>query len=211
MGKETRLLANADVLTRAPCVVATNAGELPTIHLMNSSIRSPLYRALLGAIGGVVATGPMTVAMVLLHRQLPRRERYPLPPREITMKLARATGVEPAMTPEAKSAATVLSHFGYGAVAGALYSSVAEKVPAAGAARGTLFGLLLWSASYLGWLPATGILSPATEHPGRRNALMIAVHVVWGVTLGVFFEVMQREALGDAALSAPGRSHRDVE
>ena len=25
-----------------------------------------------------------------------------------------------------------------------------------------------------------GILKPATRHPGRRNMLMIAAHIVWG-------------------------------
>ena len=35
-------------------------------------------RALLGAICGVVATGPMTAAMVLWHRRLPAGEKYPL-------------------------------------------------------------------------------------------------------------------------------------
>jgi len=37
-------------------------------------------RVILGFICGVVATGPMTAAMVLWHRWLPAREKYPLPP-----------------------------------------------------------------------------------------------------------------------------------
>ena len=32
----------------------------------------------------------------------------------------------------------------------------------------------------MGWIPALNLLEPATEHPARRNALMIAVHLVWG-------------------------------
>jgi hypothetical protein len=50
---------------------------------------------------------------------------------------------------------------------------------------GVGFGLAVWAVSYLGWLPAAGILSPATEHPARRNALMIGAHVVWGATTGL--------------------------
>jgi uncharacterized membrane protein YagU involved in acid resistance len=50
--------------------------------------------------------------------------------------------------------------------------------------RGALAGLALWVGSYLGWLPAVGILRPATRHPWRRNLLMIVAHIVWGVTLG---------------------------
>jgi hypothetical protein len=49
---------------------------------------------------------------------------------------------------------------------------------------GVALGLGVWTASYLGVLPALGILRPATEHPARRTALMIAAHVVWGSALG---------------------------
>jgi hypothetical protein len=58
---------------------------------------------------------------------------------------------------------------------------------------GAGFGVAVWAGSYLGWLPAAGILSPATEHPPRRNALMIASHVVWGATAGVVFDKLAGE------------------
>ena len=177
---------------------------------MNRTEHSPFYRILLGAIGGVVATGPMTVAMILLHRRLPQRERYPLPPREITMKLARETGVEGELSPAARSSVTLLSHFGYGAAAGAIYGGTSDHFAAPPVARGTVFGLILWIASYLGWLPAAGVLSSATEHPGRRNALMITAHVVWGVVLGAFVAVMRQEAEQDTALTDPDSPHRDL-
>jgi hypothetical protein len=54
----------------------------------------------------------------------------------------------------------------------------------------------VWAGSYLGWLPAAGILSPATEHPARRNALMIASHVVWGAAAGVIVERLSDEKKG---------------
>lgn len=36
------------------------------------------------AIGGLLATAPMTVVMTTLFQKLQRSEQYPLPPREIT-------------------------------------------------------------------------------------------------------------------------------
>lgn len=141
------------------------------------------FRLLIGALAGIVATGPMTVVMILLHRRLPARERYPLPPREITMKLARKAGVAHELNSEARDAATLIAHFGYGAACGALYAASAERVSASPAAKGPLFGLLVWGTSYLGLLPGTGILSPATKHPARRNTLMIVAHLVWGAAL----------------------------
>src|SRR5688572_13093277 len=40
-------------------------------------------RLLIGAVAGFVGTMAMTAAMNRLHRRLPAREKYPLPPREI--------------------------------------------------------------------------------------------------------------------------------
>jgi uncharacterized membrane protein YagU involved in acid resistance len=154
-----------------------------------------LQRIVLGLIGGTVATGPMTVAMILLHRRLPPQEQYPLPPREITMKLARQSGLDDQLDASARSAATIASHFGYGAVAGALYTACVEprRHPTT---KGFLFGLLVWIGSYLGWLPAAGILRPATEQPPRRNLLMIGAHLLWGIALGSFVSLLAEEAEG---------------
>lgn len=49
---------------------------------------------LAGAIGGLIATAPMTVFMLAAHRFLPWFEQYPLPPREITEELAERVGIE---------------------------------------------------------------------------------------------------------------------
>ena len=168
-------------------------------------------RLLLGAIGGIVATGPMTAAMILLHRRLPLAERYPLPPREITMKIASEAGVAGELSGSARTAVTLLSHFGYGAAAGALYAGALDPREAP-LGKGFLFGLLVWAASYLGWLPAAGILSSATEHPGRRSALMIVAHLIWGMTLGAFVKVLadEQEPLTPSPFSSSAAPLRDV-
>ena len=41
-----------------------------------------MNRELAGTVGGFVATAPMTVAMMALHRALPHHEKEPLPPRQ---------------------------------------------------------------------------------------------------------------------------------
>ena len=61
--------------------------------------------------------------------------------------------------------------------------SVGEREPMSDVGKGIAFGLGVWTASYLGLLPALGILKPATQHPLRRNLLMIGAHVVWGASL----------------------------
>ena len=150
----------------------------------NSRRMYPVHDLLSGAIAGFVATVPMTISMLVGWRLLPRLERYPLPPREITGEIAERVGIEDHLTEGQLTAATLFSHFGYGALFGSTYALMEKRVPLRSSIKGVLAGLMLWVASYLGWLPALRILKPATRHPWRRNALMILAHVVWGLALG---------------------------
>jgi hypothetical protein len=144
-----------------------------------------MNRILLGALAGLAATAPMTLAMKLMHEQLPREEQYPLPPRQVTEGVAEKAGVREQLDEDERQAATWVSHFAYGTACGALYGALSgERADGRPLLAGVGFGLAVWAGSYLGWLPAAGIISPATEHPPRRNALMIAAHVVWGATTG---------------------------
>jgi uncharacterized membrane protein YagU involved in acid resistance len=145
-----------------------------------------MNRILLGALAGLAATAPMTLAMKLMHERLPREERYPLPPRQVTEGVAEKAGVVEHLDEDEREAATWVSHFAYGAASGALYGALSGvRVDSHPLLAGAGFGVAVWAGSYLGWLPAAGIIAPATEHPARRNALMIAAHVVWGATAGV--------------------------
>lgn len=128
-------------------------------------------RAFIGVLAGTVGTTAMTAVMRRLHRNLPPTSQYPLPPREIVDETF------PGAPDDALPSLTMLSHFGYGAVTGAIFALFA---PHRGPAVGAAYGIGVWVASYLGWIPASGILKPATRHPRERNALMIAAHVVWG-------------------------------
>ena len=138
-----------------------------------------------GALAGFLATAPMTLAMDAMHRQLPAHERYPLPPSDITAELTEEAGVRQHLDPPEHIALTMLAHFGYGAAAGALYGPISRHTGLSPVASGVVFGLGVWTVSYLGLLPALGILRSATEHPARRNELMIASHVVWGAATGL--------------------------
>lgn len=114
-----------------------------------------------------------------------RREQYPLPPREITEALAERAGAK-AVEEGVLTSASLVSDFGFGAVAGGFYGLFVSSQGRQPMGAGIGFGLMVWATSYhLGWLPASGIFQSATRHPLRRNALMIAAHLVWGSTLGV--------------------------
>jgi len=152
-----------------------------------------MNKVLSGSVAGLVATAPMTAAMVMLHRQLPPHQRHPLPPREVTVRTAASVGAHEAVdTEEKRESATWVSHFGYGAVTGALYGLVANRFPGPPVARGILWGLTVWAGSYLGWLPLTGMRRSAIRQPPQREALMIASHVVFGGATGVVHDRLSR-------------------
>jgi uncharacterized membrane protein YagU involved in acid resistance len=164
---------------------------------------------LAGIVAGFAATAPMTAAMHLMHRALPEEERYPLPPRQIVDNAVVKSGVEaeapgrshhPAerrtgledIARDDRAGLALASHFAFGAMAGSGYGPVARARPASPALAGAAYGVMVWVTQYLGVLPAVGVLSNATIHPSRRNALMIAAHVVWGVSLGVMADRLVR-------------------
>jgi uncharacterized membrane protein YagU involved in acid resistance len=142
------------------------------------------HKLFIGAAAGCIATAPMSISMLLGWKLLPKHEKYHLPPRLITQEILERVGIEGHLSEKGLVGLTILSHFGYGALSGAVYALFEHKLPVHSSLKGVLNGLALWVGSYLGWLPAMGILSPATQHPWRRNLLMIIAHVIWGVTLG---------------------------
>ncbi len=147
-----------------------------------------LSRALLGAVAGIAGTVAMTAAMRVLFNALPPDRRYPLPPRELVeaMHSARAVTME---EDRSRARASMLAHLAYGAATGTLFA-LASSSP--GPTKGAGYGVAVWAGSYLGWIPALGLLKPATRHPAERNALMLAAHLVWGATLGATLHEIER-------------------
>ena len=127
-------------------------------------------RLVIGAVAGFVGTMAMTSAMRRLHKRLPAKERYLLTPRELVDSALAAPD-------EAAKNLTIATHFAYGAGCGALLAAAGTRP---GTATGAAAGAAVWLGSYMGWIPALNLLDPATDHPARRNAQMIWVHLVWG-------------------------------
>ncbi len=126
----------------------------------------------------------MTLLMRELHHHLPPEEQYPLPPRVITMNVANRAGVASKLDERERFTLTVGAHYAYGAAAGALYAAWSRPGSRHPVLRGMMFGLGVWAVSYFSLLPAAGLFPPADRQPLRRNALMIAAHLLWGAVLG---------------------------
>ena len=142
-----------------------------------------------GLISGLFATAPMTLAMVAVHRMLPVDEQYALPPYKVTMEAGEKAGMQDALDDEeSRVTATFVSHFAFGAGAGAFYPLFRAVVPLEGLSGGVAHGLAVWGANYLGLLPATGLYRSPEREPLGRHAMMIAAHIVWGAALGLLYE-----------------------
>ena len=141
-----------------------------------------MNKVIFGALAGITATTAMTCFMRVRFKWLKPEHRYPLPPRELTDNLL------PHISPKS-DAAPVAAHFAYGALAGALYPILRRRKP-----NGCLYGLAVWAASYLGWIPLIKVLKPATRHPAQRNLLMIVAHLVWGGVLQHSYEEISRSS-----------------
>ena len=138
-----------------------------------------------GAVGGCLATVPMTAVMKIWPWLSPSAGRYPLPPREVTMRTLRRAGSSPPQGEAERALATYATHFGVGTTAGAVYGAALLELPVPPAVSGAAFGLGVWATSYLGLLPATDIIPGAHRRPAAWHALLAASHVVWGATTGV--------------------------
>lgn len=143
-------------------------------------------------LAGLVSTVPMSVFMLATQRLLPKGYRYALPPEVIMKELADRAHISHHMSKKQVVIATTISHFGYGATMGLLYSPLGKKVPLPGAVKGILFGLFVWTASYLVLLPLGDMDASGQKEPVRRNLMMIGAHVVWGSAMGVITDILIR-------------------
>jgi len=120
-----------------------------------------------------------------LHRIMPGEHGGPLPPREVTEGLYEHFDDVEDVPEENLQQMTLVLHYSFGAAVGALFPLVAPKKLPAAVGVGVLYGLAVWTGSYLGLLPAIGVRHHARHDPYGRTAMMIAAHVVWGATLGL--------------------------
>ncbi len=127
------------------------------------------------------------------------------------MNMMDALGMRKKLGADSRAALTLINHFAYGATTAVLYSLAEWRVPLGPLAKGPIFGALVWLVSYLGLLPALGVLNPATKHPTSRNLLMLVVHLVWGLFVGVFVETLlsEKKRVFGAILTASPLPQRD--
>ncbi len=142
------------------------------------------------ALAGTIATVPMSLFMLVTQRFLPRGQRYALPPEVIMEEVSQRSHARLHWNKSLLVGSSLLSHFGYGATMGALYTPLERTSFLPAPVRGTLFGLGVWASSYLGALPLLRFRAAGHREPGHRNLMMIFAHIVWGSVMGATAEAL---------------------
>lgn len=124
-----------------------------------------------GALAGAVATAPMTVVMLAGRRALGTQ-----PPKRVVERAEEALDARPP-EPVTDLLATA-GHVGMGMTIGAVYGLLPK-----GGSSALALCAAVYAASYQGWVPAAGILPPASDDKPDRPAVMIAAHAVFALVM----------------------------
>lgn len=135
-----------------------------------------------GALGGVAGTAGMSAFMLAAGKAGLMGGQ---PPDKIAGAALDAADIH-ARTEEEQDALATLLHFGFGISCGTLFGVLYRRLPfrVPAALHGMFFAFLIWVTSYQGWIPALGIMPPASRDHPRRPITMILAHLIYGAILG---------------------------
>jgi uncharacterized membrane protein YagU involved in acid resistance len=151
-----------------------------------------MKRLLRGALAGGLATAPMS-AVMMGAKQLGLVGE--MPPEKITAKFLNRAGIRRSEVQQ--DVLATLTHFGFGAAAGAAFGVIAPRRLIARLPMGMAYGAAIWGVSYMGWVPALGIMPPADRDRRDRQMVMLASHLVYGTALALLVGARQGEASAD--------------
>jgi putative membrane protein len=137
-----------------------------------------------GLLGGVVGAGAKLVAEEFFP---PRMEGQPAPP----VVLAEQMAGHPVTSTQEKAAMRGI-HWGFGALAGALYGIAVEIEPSLAAWRGAAFGVTLNRITHEALLPRMGLSQPKELQPARERLSEWVTHAVYGVATDSVRRVVRR-------------------
>ena len=160
----------------------------------SSRARTLFSDAIAGAVGGAIGTLPLTVGLMTTKRRRPWWERSALRQTEVTEHLVTKLGYASKLGDDELEALTIALHTGYGVTMGALYGVAGGRMRLPAPLSGALWGAGVWAASYLGWIPATGLARSARRDRRQMNALMLSSNVLWGIVTALFVAGRRRQS-----------------
>jgi hypothetical protein len=157
--------------------------------------RSIPLRILLGAVSGAAATFVLQALMKQTAKTFPD-SKPPMKGDAGEFMVDKAESLLSESTREkipekAEAVAAKSLHLGYGMTAGVLYA-VLRGNNGWLLVDGPLLGLAVWGVGYLGWLPATDLMPPITEHSPQQVIAPIVQHAVFGLAAVSAYQGMTR-------------------
>ena len=138
---------------------------------------------LAGAVGGLVASFAMAQFYVLLPKaESPAQQGT----EDSTVKAAGAISqnvFHHKLTPQQKTIAGPMMHYGFGVSVAAIYGAVAEFAPVVRTGWGMPFGVGVWLAAHVIAVPALGLSEPVTESTPRKEVAEFGAHLLYGVVV----------------------------
>jgi hypothetical protein len=190
------------------------------MYMAETASSSRWRGAAAGAVGGVVASAAMVAFNHLLgstgfgsedlgeHHQHRRIDAKPNdsdgtiadePASRQAASVAAQTVAGRQLDEREKDAAGPVFHYGFGAVAGAIYGALAARAPQVTAGRGAPYGAAVFLTATELALPLAGLARKPTEYPPARHVASLATHLVYGVTLEAVRRRLMRRTRARAA------------
>jgi hypothetical protein len=148
-------------------------------------------RALVGALGGAVATLVLSGLREAWSRMGLVFETAPM---QVVDRLEEL-GVVKVSSPGARRFLTAAAHIAYGVGTGTVFGLLRRQRGEAAeeAAVGTALGILAWGAGWSSWLPLTGVHSPPWEQQTPKVLLPVLDHAVYGAAWGIAYWMLTRK------------------
>jgi uncharacterized membrane protein YagU involved in acid resistance len=141
-----------------------------------------------GAIAGAAATWLMDAATTAMQKLQPpehaQRERAAWPngqPSVMNLIDLVSGRLRVPLDERSRTAAANLMHYALGAIPGAVYAVLRDRVPALGAGRGLVFGALLWAVNDEYLNARLGLSGPPEAYPLMTHVRGLIGHLVLGV------------------------------
>jgi hypothetical protein len=179
-------MARPRLLARAWFALMRDAGQ-----------HSFLGQAIRGAIAGGVATWVMDLVTTALYEQESKaaREREEAarpagrPPADNLVDLV-TERIGVSLTADQKPVAAQAAHFALGIVPGAAYAVLRDRLPLIGAARGLVFGALLFALNDEYLNARLGVAGPPEAYPAEAHARGLVGHLVLGVATDAGIDIL---------------------
>ncbi len=156
---------------------------------------------LIGAVGGLIGTVVLERISSKLYEwedeQARKKEDELRKDGDPPMQLAKRVSddVLRLNLPEDKKGKLAMGiHYGFGAMAGALFGAVAPRAPFLSAGLGTLYGTLFWLLGDEIGVPVMGLSKPSQDYPWQTHVRAWAAHLGYGAAVARTYKMARKIA-----------------